>query len=79
MELPKHDSEGAPAGVNDATDDPGGAAGVVDGLSPIKEYVIPSSAARLPGVDGAGLESGTMNRDAILLYDSGCLRSFRRF
>lgn len=35
MELPRYESEGAPAGVKDATEDGGGGpAGVVDGRSP---------------------------------------------
>lgn len=58
MELPKYDSEGAPAGVNEAADEGGGGgpAGVVDGCPSMK---------RLLGVAGAllsGLLSGTRNR-----------------
>lgn len=61
MELPRYDSDGAPAGVKEAWEDGGGPAGVVDGLSPRKAKDVDGPES-LPGVDGAGLESGTTNR-----------------
>lgn len=61
MELPRYDSDGAPAGVKEACEDGGGPAGVVEGQSPRNEKDIPFLDF-LSGVDGAGLESGTMNR-----------------
>lgn len=50
--------------MKDACDDGGGPAGVVDGLSPKNEKVMPFFEF-LSGVDGAGLESGTIKRCAI--------------
>lgn len=67
-ELPMYESDGAPAGVNEAAEDGGGPAGVVEGLSARNEKPVPRPL--LSGVDGAGLagglESGTMKRDAIM-------------
>ena len=67
IELPRYDSEGAPAGVKDAAEDGGGGtAGVVVGCSPSPEKL----KLGLPGVEGAGLdgglESGTTNRCAMV-------------
>jgi hypothetical protein len=41
MELPKNEAVGAPAGVKEATEEGGGPAGVVEGLSPRKENPVP--------------------------------------
>lgn len=58
-----NESDGAPAGVKVAADDGGGPAGVVEGYSPMKEKPLSDL---LSGVDGAGLESGTMKRCAMV-------------
>lgn len=50
--------------MKEACDDGGGPAGVVEGIAPKNEKVIPFFDF-LSGVDGAGLESGIMNRCAI--------------
>lgn len=62
-----YDAVGAPAGVNDAADDGGGPAGVVEGLSAKKEKPVPRDGFR-SGVEGlpGGLESGTMNLKAMM-------------
>ena len=71
MELPRYDSDGAPAGVNDAAEDGGGGpAGVVEGLAP---KLKPPRCGVFSGVEGAelpgppGLESGTMNLLAMVV------------
>lgn len=64
-----YEADGAPAGVKEAAEDGGGGpAGVVEGLSARNEKPVPRP--NLSGVDGAGLpgglESGTMNREAMM-------------
>ena len=69
MELPRNEAVGAPAGVNDAAEEGGGPAGVVEGLSPRNEKPEPRGWF-LSGVEGlglaGGLESGTTNRYAMM-------------
>jgi hypothetical protein len=60
--------------VKEATDEGGGPAGVVEGLSPRNEK--PLAWGLLSGVDGAGLEggleSGTKNRCDAMVKEGDC-------